>query len=276
MQETVKTFGVKEFNRSTSAVDRHVEEIKLAGYTILADVLTPAEVSEAREKIDLIYQAQLAEVGGEHRLKAINDTYNARCLLAYDGFFLGLARHPRVLGIVERFLGDYFTLMLQNGVINVSQTGDDQNAGYWHRDLNYQHFVSSRPFSISALFCVDDFSEETGGTRVLPASHKTEEFPSEAFVRAHETGLNAKAGSAVVFDSMLYHRGGHNRSKQVRRAINHMYTVPFIKQQISLPKILQGRYSDDPFLAKFLGYDSEPDEGVTDFRERRLKRLGEQ
>jgi ectoine hydroxylase-related dioxygenase (phytanoyl-CoA dioxygenase family) len=276
MVQTVKTFGVKEFSHTASDLERHVEEIKLAGYTILPDALAPEAVEEARQKIDKIYQLQLDEVGGNAQLEAINDTYNARCLLAYDDFFLGVARHPRVLEIVENFLGDYFTLMLQNGVINVPVRGDEQNAGYWHRDLNYQHFVSTRPVSMSALFCVDDFSDETGGTRVLPGSHKAEAFPSDEFVLKHETGIAAKAGSVMVFDSMLYHRGGHNRSSVARRAINHMYTIPFIKQQIILPKILKGRFSDDPFLSKFLGYESEPDESVVGFRVRRLKRIGAQ
>lgn len=276
MQQTVKTFGVKEFSQPASEVERQVEEIKLTGYTILKDALTPAQVDQAREKIDRIYQLQVEEIGGNGQLEAINDTYTARCLLAYDDFFLDVARHPRVLAIVEKFLGDYFTLMLQNGVINVPISGDEQNAGYWHRDLNYQHFVSTRPVSISALFCVDEFSDKTGGTRVLSGTHKTEAFPSDEFVLTHETGLEATAGSVMVFDSMLYHRSGHNRSSVVRRAINHMYTIPFIKQQISLPKMLKGRFSDDAFLAKFLGYESEPDESVIEFRARRLKRIGAQ
>lgn len=274
MQQPVKTFGVKEFSRPASEVERHAEEIRLSGYTVLGGVLTPAEVEEARAGIDRVYAEQLDEVGGEKMLDAINDSHTARCLLAYDDFFLGVARSPRVLEVVEAFLGDYFTLMLQNGIINVPATGDEQNAGYWHRDLNYQHFVSTRPFSISALVCVDDFSEVTGGTRVLPASHKAEAFPSDEYVLAHETGVEAAAGSALVFDSMLYHRSGHNRSPRPRRAINHMYTIPFVKQQISLPKILKGRHGDDPFLARFLGYESEPDCSVVEFRERRLRRAG--
>lgn len=274
MQQTVKTFGVKEFSHTSSDLERHVEEIKLAGYSILPDVLSSAEVNEARGKIDRIYELQLQEVGGSAQLEAINDSYTARCPLAYDEFFLDVACHPRVLAIVEAFLGDYYTLMLQNGVINVPISGDEQNAGYWHRDLNYQHFVSSRPVSISALFCIDEFSDETGGTLVLPGSHKTEAFPSRDFVLKHKTGIAAKPGSAMVFDSMLYHCSGHNRSSVVRRGINHMYTIPFIKQQISLPKILKGKHSDDPFLSKFLGYESEPDESVVEFRKRRIKRLG--
>jgi hypothetical protein len=52
-----------------------------------------------------------------------------------------------------------------------------------------------------------------------------------------------------------------------------MYTLPLIKQQISFPKILKGRFSDDPFLGKFLGYESESEESVVEFREKRLGRL---
>lgn len=274
MSQSIRTFGVKEFSPPGSELDRHVEEIRLAGYTTLAGVLSDAEVAAARSKMDAIYGRQLEEVGGESRVAAINDSYNARCLLAYDDFFLGVAANARVLAVVGRLLGDYFTLMLQNGIINVPAVGDEQNAGYWHRDLNYQHFVSTRPISVSALFCVDDFSEETGGTLVLPGTHRAEAFPSEDYVRRHETVIRARAGSAVVFDSMLYHRGGHNRSANARRAVNHMYTLPFVKQQISLPKVLAGRHSDDEFLRKFLGYESEPDESVVEFRRRRLGRLG--
>jgi len=271
-QSVVKTFGVKEFSSASSEVDQGVEEIKLLGYTIVPDALTAAELDSAREKIDRIYDKQLEEIGGEQQLAAINDTYTARCLLAYDEYFLSVATNPKVLSIVEGFLGDYFVLMLQNGVINIPSVGNEQNAGYWHRDLNYQHFISTRPISISALFCVDDFSEETGGTYLLPASHKTEAFPSEEFVRQHEQVVDARAGSVIVFDSMLYHRGGYNRSPRVRRAINHMYTLPLIKQQISLPGMLAGKYRDDASLSKFLGYESETDESVIAFRRKRLKR----
>lgn len=274
MSQAIKTFGVREFSRLGSELDRHVEEIKLAGYTILAGVLTDAEVAEASEKVDAIYARQLEEVGGESRAAAINDAHNARCLLAYDDFFLGMAAHARVLAVVEQLLGDYYTLMLQNGIINVPAVGDEHNAGYWHRDLNYQHFVCTRPISVSALFCVNDFSEATGGTLVLPGTHRAEVFPSDEYVRRHETVIEARAGSAVVFDSMLYHRGGHNRTTHTRRAVNHMYTLPFVKQQISLPQALGGRHSEDEFLRRFLGYESEPDESVSEFRRRRLARLG--
>ncbi|MGA9997625.1 MAG: phytanoyl-CoA dioxygenase family protein [Pyrinomonadaceae bacterium] len=274
MQDAVKTYGVKEFSRPSSDLDKHVEEIKLLGYTILPCVLSDSELKSARQKIDHIYQVQLEEIGGERQLEIIGDIYVAMCLLAYDEFFLSIATHPKVMPIIERFLGDYFVLLLQNGIINVPDIGNEQNPACWHRDLGYQHFISTRPLSITALFCIDDFSEEMGGTYVLPASHKTELFPSEEFVKEHERVVNAKAGSVIVLDAMLYHRGGHNRSQQVRRGVNNIYTLPLIKQQINLPKMLKGKYRDDAFLRKLLGYESEPDESVIEFRKKRLRRAG--
>lgn len=274
MRGAVRTFGVHERTRLSCETDGRVEEIKLLGYTVVPGALDAAELGAIRESVDRIYRTQAEEVGGEEQLEKINDAHTARALLAYDELFLRVATNPKVLAIVERFLGGYYTLMLQNGILNMPEVGDEQNAGAWHRDLNYQHFVSTRPLSVSALFCVDDFSDETGGTHVLPASHKTEACPSDEFIRAHERGVEASAGSVLVFDSMLFHRSGHNRSGRVRRALNHMYTLPLIKQQISFPEMLGGKYSDDPFLRNFLGYESATDASVAEFRGRRLKRIG--
>ena len=266
----VRAFGVKEYHDSSTEIDKAAEDVTLIGYTIIADVLSSSQLQSVRTKLDQIYQQQVSETGGEERLHEINDAFTVRCPLAYDDEFLQVATQPAVLSVIEKLLGDYYTLMLQNGILNYPAKGTQQNAGAWHRDLNYQHFTSSRPLSVSALFCIDPFSLATGGTQVLPASHKTEKFPSPDYVRSHEIVVTAPPGAVLIFDSMLFHRGGLNTSPNVRRAINHMYTLPFIKPQISLPKALQGKFSDDSFLRKFLGYESEPGENVPQWRETKI------
>lgn len=266
----VQVFGVKESQEASTSTDKAAEDVTLIGYTTIPDVLTDTQLQSIRGKLDTIYEQQVVEVDGEENLHLINDAFTVRCPLAYDDEFLEVATHSAVLAIVERLLGDYFTLMLQNGILNYPAKGTRQNAGAWHRDLNYQHFTSSRPLSISALFCIDQFSQETGGTHVLPASHKTEKFPSPDYVRSHEAVVNAPAGSVLVFDSMLFHRGGLNTSPNVRRAINHMYTLPFVKPQISFPQVLKGKFSDDAFLRKFLGYESEPGQSVPQWRQTKI------
>jgi ectoine hydroxylase-related dioxygenase (phytanoyl-CoA dioxygenase family) len=236
--------------------------------------LSEEELQTIREKIDAVYDQQVREIGGAANLKRMNDADIARCLIGYDDYFVKLAAHPRIVSILQKMLGEYFILMSQNGIIN--QATDEHYQVTWHRDLNYQHFTSSRPLALSALFAIDEFTETTGGTNLIPASHKSEVFPSLEYVERHYKVIEAKAGSILIFDSMVYHRSGFNRSGRTRRGVNHIYTLPLIKQQISFPRMLKGKFSDDPFLRRFLGYDTETGESVQQWREFKLSMAGQE
>jgi ectoine hydroxylase-related dioxygenase (phytanoyl-CoA dioxygenase family) len=85
------------------------------------------------------------------------------------------------LEICRRLIADYVVLNQQNGVINPPH-GQPYSQGKWHRDLPYQHFVSSRPLAVNAFFCLDPFTPGNGATMVLPASYRQESFPSDRFV----------------------------------------------------------------------------------------------
>jgi ectoine hydroxylase-related dioxygenase (phytanoyl-CoA dioxygenase family) len=274
MTKDVSLFGVKEQRLTSSDFDVGLEELEVLGYTIISDVLLEPELILLRELLDEQYLQQCFDVGGEDALASINDTNTVRApLVNHEAFLRLVAANPIVLNYVRRVLGDYFILMLQNGVINQPIRDRTPNTYSHHRDINYQHFVSSRPLSLSALFCIDDFSERTGGTIVLPGTHRHEQCPSDTYIKRNEVQVSAKAGSVLLFDSMMYHRSGINCSDKTRRGINNMYTMPFIKQQISFPSMLKGKYSSDTFLGRFLGYHSESDTSVRGFRQTRINRL---
>jgi ectoine hydroxylase-related dioxygenase (phytanoyl-CoA dioxygenase family) len=271
MVDTLRSYGVNEQEIAADDLSAHAERIRLAGYCVLAGALSAADTADLAARLDEVLRRQTEEFGSE-RLEQIGDGFTARCPLVDDAAFLKLATHRRLLALVRLLLGEYVVLMQQNGVINPPQEGHTQGA--YHRDLPYQHFVSSRPLAISALFCIDPFRTETGATMVIPGSHHVERFPSTDVAASAEVSVNADAGSFVVFDAMLFHRAGDNRSGRVRRAVNNVFSVPIIAQQISLPSALNGRYSDDPELARLLGYDSTPAASVADWRTRRLRRSG--
>jgi len=271
MVDALRSYGVNEQGVAAGELAAHAERIRLAGYCVLAGALSAADTADLAARLDEVLRRQTEEFGSE-RLEQIGDGFTARCPLVDDAAFLKLATHPRLLALVRLLLGEYVVLMQQNGVINPPQEGHTQGA--YHRDLPYQHFVSSRPLAISALFCIDPFRTETGATMVIPGSHHVERFPSPEVAASAEVSVNADAGSFVVFDAMLFHRAGDNRSGRVRRAVNNVFSVPIIAQQISLPSALNGRYSDDRELARLLGYDSTPAASVVDWRTRRLRRSG--
>jgi ectoine hydroxylase-related dioxygenase (phytanoyl-CoA dioxygenase family) len=268
----MRTQGVLEFRENADRADHFAEDVREIGFTVLPDVLDAAGVAEARERIDATYERQVEEFGGVERLELINDADIARCPLEYDDYFVEMAAQPAVREVVERLLGDYFVLHAQNAIIN--RPRDDQYFQHaWHRDLQYRHLTSSRPLGISALYCIDDFSAATGCTLMLPASHRSESFPSTEFVERHAVLAEAAAGSVLLFDSMIFHRAGENSSGRPRRAVNQIFTLPLIQQQISLPDALGGRFADDPRLRRLLGYEAPPGTSTMDWRTRKLAGL---
>ncbi len=263
-------YGIVEQAAADTTVTQLADRIRLVGHAVLPSGLAAVEIADLSERLDGVMARQVAEFGGADRIASIGDTLTARCPLLYDDAFVALAAHPELLALARELLGDYIVLMQQNGVINPPKRGHTQLS--YHRDLPYQHFVSSRPLAMSALFCIDPFRVETGATTVIPASHRMEAFPSSEVAAQLDTPVTAEPGSFIVFDSMLFHRAGANVSDRPRRAVNQVFSVPIIAQQISLPDALAGRYADDPQLGKLFGYEVSPSRSVMAWRERRLAR----
>jgi ectoine hydroxylase-related dioxygenase (phytanoyl-CoA dioxygenase family) len=78
----------------------------------------------------------------------------------------------------------------------------------------------------------------------------------------------------VIFDAMLFHRTGTNVSGLPRRAVNHVWSLPIIKQQIVLPALLPEKFALDAKLSRLLGYESNPPSSVHEWLERRRARHG--
>jgi ectoine hydroxylase-related dioxygenase (phytanoyl-CoA dioxygenase family) len=268
---SLKTYGISHQATTSTQLEQHLEELSIIGYTIIEEVLTSQVLEIARLKLDEVYRQQEQELGGEY-LASINELNLARCPLVYDEFFLKIATQEQILEIVHKAIGgSYILLHLQNGIINMPDEEHHQSA--WHRDLPYQEFIISKPLAVSALYCLDDFTAETGGTYVLSHTHRVEKMPSAHYTEKHQTCVIARAGSVILFDAMLYHRAGYNSSNRMRRAINNVYGAPLLKQQINLPNLLNGKYSDDPFLSKLLGYTSDAPASVTEYRRNRLNKI---
>jgi ectoine hydroxylase-related dioxygenase (phytanoyl-CoA dioxygenase family) len=267
---TTSKYGIVEQAADATAAAQLAGRIRLVGHAVMPSGLSAAAVADLGARLDRVMARQIEEFGGAERMAAIGDTLTARCPLVYDDAFLALAAHADLLALVRELLGSYVVLMQQNGVINPPKQAHTQLA--YHRDLPYQHFVSSRPLAVSALFCIDPFRIETGATTVIPASHRMEAFPSPEVAAQLDQPVTAEPGSFIVFDSMLFHRAGANVSDRPRRAVNQVFSVPIIAQQVSLPDALEGRHADDPELARLLGYDVAPPRSVLAWRERRLAR----
>jgi len=231
------SYGVLEYHNIKSDVNKVVEQVRMLGYGVLASGFDDKKIKNISEAFNRTQNQYLQKFGYE-RLSDQNEQHTIRAMLIHgEIIFRKLATNPRLMNLVRKLIQGKIILNQQNGIINPSKTKYQQ--GLWHRDLPYQHFVSSRPLAINALYCVDDFTLDNGSTIVIPGSHKTEAFPSSAFIDSNQVQITAKAGNFIILDCMTYHKGGVNCSNEDRRAINHVYTIPFIKQQISLSRQME-------------------------------------
>lgn len=265
------THGVLERFQADDAYDEAAIELRINGCTVL-DSGFPADFIEGlKAALDRAYARQISEIGGEDALGRIGDADVARCILAYEHDFMRVATAPALMALGTRVLGPEFVLLQQNGIINRPER---HNAlAKWHRDLSYQHWTSSKPLALNALLCVDAFTVENGATFVLPGTQHVAAFPSSRFVRRFERQIEAPAGSYLVLDAMLFHRGGINRSAGVRRAVNHVIGLPFMAQQVDIPSTLARTGAPVPesdAVKKYLGYRWAPARDVTAWRSQRM------
>ncbi|HXW28341.1 MAG TPA: phytanoyl-CoA dioxygenase family protein [Xanthobacteraceae bacterium] len=265
-------YGVKKQTRSESRIDRAAEMIRLLGYAVVNGNYSSDDMSCFSTAFDRALASTYERHGGREALVDIDEHNTIRAPLAIDPLFLKLALNADILSICHQLVDEYVVLNQQNGTIN-PPIGQAYNQAAFHRDLPYQHFVSSRPLAINALFCLDEFTSENGATCVIPASHKQEDFPSDATALASQVQICAPAGSYIVLDCMLYHMGGVNRTDRPRRAVNHVYSVPIIRPQIDLPAALGPDYTSDPDVRRLLGYDVRVPTSIEGYYAKRARQL---
>jgi hypothetical protein len=69
---------------------------------------------------------------------------------------------------------------------------------------------------------------------------------------------------------MMFHRAGVNRSRRVRRAVNHVVGTPILAQQVDIAAMLDRPPPTDPWLAGYLGYRWNPKTDVSAWRRQKI------
>jgi ectoine hydroxylase-related dioxygenase (phytanoyl-CoA dioxygenase family) len=92
--------------------------------------------------------------------------------------------------------------------------------------------------------------------------------------------VSGRAGSALVFDSSLWHAGGANTTDAARRGVTLVYSRAFVKQQIDLPRATDPAIvaQASPLLRRLLGFDVRVPSSLEEFmlpEEQRLFKGGQ-
>lgn len=225
--------------RDADWLPKALEALRHLGYVLVEDVLSPAQIAETRERMYTAQGAIREDIGAE-RLEAAGELGVLRLMAAYDDHFLSLLELRPLLDIVDATVSPSAVLHLQNGFILPPQPATNGAAGTFqqsfHRD--FPRYLDGYLCSVNTLLALDDFTAENGGTIVAPATHQRANRPDDAFLEAAAEPVQCPAGTAIVFDSTLWHAAGKNRSANDRVGINQQFTRSFIKQQIDYVRAL--------------------------------------
>jgi ectoine hydroxylase-related dioxygenase (phytanoyl-CoA dioxygenase family) len=207
-------------------IERHTGEIDEQGFTIVEGAIEPALVEGLVETIRRVEGEQgTSPRGNPAEGFATLRNYN---LLARDPIFQRMPVHANVLPIVER--------VLDPGCLLSGMTAIDMGPGETPQPLHPDDIVMNVGRPHVALMCVSmwaltDFTDENGGTRVVPGSHRFDHVPDLS--RDYETiPVEMPAGSVMIFHGSLWHGGGANRTTgQWRLGVNVQYCAGFIRPQ---------------------------------------------
>lgn len=275
MDKQVNIFSnIDKSTVGSDALSRYQEELRLSGYTLIPNVISPADCGRYKDAIYHVYQQQVDEFGGLERLQQINDIGVCRHPFFSDDSFVSLMKISVIDELVKASVANPYVLNVQRGLINAPEETIATRS--WHRDHPYQNFITSRPVSLTAIYLLDPSTTENGGVEVIPGSESWTEMPHEDYFEKHKKHIAGQQGDVIIIDSMLFHRTTQNRSDKDRVAFVQLFTHPMIKQSLDYTALLDGKYQDDAILSSMLGYKTQTDSSDLAYRTRKLsKRVNE-
>jgi putative sterol carrier protein len=218
------------------------------GYALIEGALPPSQLAALRARV-LEQAAAEAEAGcADFVGEGIGDEpppiQRSWSLINKGSEFVELLDHPLIDEFAFKSLGDdcclggYWFLIAGPGSGEVIPLHTDQLGLFPPIQGN---------IGLNMAFALDDFTDANGATRVVPGSHLPGNniAPADPFSREGTVPMEAPAGSALLFDSRLWHTTGSNRTDTKRHGLflffNRQWMRPIENPYFSThPSVLEG------------------------------------
>ena len=272
-------------------VSETLRRLDMDGFCILRSVIPVDEVDDIRDEVENAVtenrrrtdQMQANVRARGYRIGATGVASTGDLINQTPRFGRYLADR-RIVDPCESIFGPYVRVSSVGAVMN--HPGNAR--GYWHSDWPFNQTVASHipaPYAnavvhVTAIFMLSPFTEETGGTLVVPGSHRSPANPSgENGVdrdSPYPTEINAigAVGDVLFFDSRLWHSVAPNHSDRPRTAVIARYAPWWLNLSVQRPGTPDhtqivvetgGKPSVVP-LVKRSTFESLPDEAKPLFR----------
>ena len=220
------------------STEEKLHQLKMNGYCVLEGIIPEDKIDKVRESVVAAQaahheraEAELAKTRSRGHRVGVQGVANLRGVINETQTFAPYLADERIMAITDALFGSYVRISCTDCVINYP--GNER--GYWHSDWPYNqtnatHIPAPYPDTImhlSTIWMLTPFGPETGGTYIIPGSHRTDDNPSAAGISGidrdapypTETQATGPAGSVLLYDSRLWHAVPPNRSDTPRVAI---------------------------------------------------------
>ena len=146
----------------------------------------------------------------------------------------------------------------------VIEIGPGNDAQMLHRDLeNYYPFIGmgkdGPEVTVNFLIAFTDFTEENGGTRVIPGSNHWDDFEDRGTPEGTVPAI-MQAGDALFFSGKTVHGGGANKTtNEYRRAVSFAVNPGFLTGEEAYPFLvdLDVAKALSPRVQRLIGFRSQ-------------------
>lgn len=225
----------EDWDRMRADLDEH-------GYCLRANALSPQQVASVKARLLDQAAGEIADgvaardggLEGDDRAPAPNQrVFN---MLDKGEEFWQLLLHPIVDEIVCYLLGEH--VISSSVTANIANPGGQPMA--LHSDQGYVDVPITNAVVCNTLWMLSDFTEENGGTNLIPGSHHWNRYPDLVDDYSQCVALEGPTGTACVFDGRVWHGTGPNRTEGTSRVgLLNYWCRPWLRQQENMAASLR-------------------------------------
>lgn len=210
---------------------RHLERRRLSqservelckrGYVVIRDVLSNSQCGLLAERLENLWRHEGALAGVENYFEP--QSRRLANLANKDREFLLLAAHPLALSGCSSTISGPFRLSM----LNARDVLPGSSRQAFHCDTERRAHARHGYSACTAIWMLDQFTEENGATRIIPGSHLTRSLPETTLEdcqarHSNEVCVAGGIGDLLIMNGHVWHAGGEHRvssSPTRRRAI---------------------------------------------------------
>lgn len=213
-----------------SELQTHLEAIQEDGFSVLENVFEPERAEAMKKRVREIERETLRPLEAEEK-EEDSSFFRTAGLLRLDRMFWDVPMDSTVCQVVEGVLGPDFLLSTFSGIDLKPHSGTVQPL---HPDDALVPVPRPHASAVgcTVMWVVTPFNETTGGTRLLPGSHKEplDLLWSQDSERLSQTiQPDLQVGSVLVFDHALFHGASDNPSDDWRLGLQVSYHAGWVR-----------------------------------------------